>query len=119
MALIDTKALRHSYRAGRGLLWALDGISLTIERGEFLAVMGPSGSGKSTFMNILGCLDAPTEGHYWLEGMDVSELGRDALAEIRNRKIVFVFQSFNLLPRTTALENVEVPLLYRRMRTAE
>jgi putative ABC transport system ATP-binding protein len=119
MALIDTKALRHSYRAGRGLLWALDGISLTIEQGEFLAVMGPSGSGKSTFMNILGCLDTPTEGRYWLDGVDVRELSRDALAAIRNRRIGFVFQSFNLLPRTTALENVEVPLLYRRMRTAE
>jgi ABC-type lipoprotein export system ATPase subunit len=119
MALIVTEALRHSYRAGRGLLWALDGINLTIERGEFVAIMGPSGSGKSTFMNILGCLDTPTAGQYYLDGLNVRDLDRDALAAVRNRSIGFVFQSFNLLPRTTALENVEVPLLYRRMRTAE
>jgi len=119
MALIETEALRHSYRAGRGLLWAIDGISLTIEQGEFVAVTGPSGSGKSTFMNILGCLDTPTEGHYRLNGVNVRSLDRDALAAIRNRRIGFVFQSFNLLPRTTALENVEVPLLYSRMHTSE
>ena len=119
MALIETEALRHSYRAGRGLLWAIDGISLTIEQGEFVAVTGPSGSGKSTFMNILGCLDTPTEGHYRLNGVNVRSLDRDALAAIRNRRIGFVFQSFNLLPRTTALENVEVPLLYSRMHTGE
>jgi putative ABC transport system ATP-binding protein len=119
MALIETTALCHSYCAGRGLLWALDGISLAIEQGEFVAVMGPSGSGKSTFMNILGCLDTPTAGHYWLDGLNVRDLDRDALAAVRNRKIGFVFQSFNLLPRITALENVEMPLLYRRMLTAE
>jgi putative ABC transport system ATP-binding protein len=119
MALIETEALRHSYRAGPGLLWAIDGISLTIEQGEFIAVTGPSGSGKSTFMNILGCLDTPTEGHYRLNGVNVRSLDRDALAAIRNRRIGFVFQSFNLLPRTTALENVEVPLLYGRMHTGE
>jgi putative ABC transport system ATP-binding protein len=119
MALIVTEALRHSYRAGRGLLWALDNINLTIEPGEFIAVTGPSGSGKSTFMNILGCLDQPIAGCYWLNQVNVRELDSDALAMIRNRKIGFVFQSFNLLPRLTAFENVELPLLYRRMRTAE
>jgi putative ABC transport system ATP-binding protein len=119
MALFKTEVLCHSYRVGGELVWALDDISLTIEQSEFVAVMGPSGSGKSTFLNILGCLDTPTAGRFWLDGVDVRSLNRDALATIRNRRIGFVFQSFNLLPRTTALENVEVPLLYRRMRSAE
>jgi putative ABC transport system ATP-binding protein len=119
MALIDTEALCHSYRVGRGLVWALNDISLTIEQGEFVAVMGPSGSGKSTFMNLLGCLATPTAGRYWLDGLDVGGLKRDALAAIRNRSIGFVFQSFNLLPRTSARENVELPLLYGPMRSAE
>jgi putative ABC transport system ATP-binding protein len=112
--VITLRDLVRLYRLGGSEVRALDGVSLDVDRGEFLAVMGPSGSGKSTFMNIVGCLDRPTSGRYVLEGVDVSTLGRDARADIRNGKIGFVFQSFNLLPRTTALENVELPLLYSR-----
>jgi putative ABC transport system ATP-binding protein len=110
--LLKTGNLTKDYTVGPQVVRALRDISVEIERGEFVAVMGPSGSGKSTFMNLLGCLDTPTNGHYFLDGNDVSSLTRDELAETRNRKIGFVFQNFNLLPRTTALENVELSLRY-------
>jgi len=112
--VILIRDLTRVYKVGGGEVRALDGISLEVMPGEFVAVMGPSGSGKSTFMNIVGCLDRPTSGRYVLEGVDVSTLGRDQRADIRNGKIGFVFQSFNLLSRTTALENVELPLMYAR-----
>ena len=114
MALIETDQLEKKYEVGDSVVHALDQVSLQISAGEFVAVMGPSGSGKSTFMNVLGCLDVPTAGRYLLDGIDVSQMDRDALAQIRNEKIGFVFQGFNLLSRTTALENVEVPLLYSK-----
>lgn len=112
MALIEAREIDKTYRLGDFELHALAQVSTVIEKGEFVAVMGPSGSGKSTFMNIMGCLDKPTAGHYLLEGIDVGGLDRDELAGIRNKKLGFVFQGFNLLARTSAVENVELPMLY-------
>ncbi|MCL6454290.1 MAG: ABC transporter ATP-binding protein [Alicyclobacillus sp.] len=111
-ALIEMRNLARTYVLGDEVIRALDGVSLTIQQGEFVAIMGPSGSGKSTAMNMIGCLDLPTSGQYILDGYDVSGLSEDQLAELRNQKIGFVFQNFNLLPKTTALENVELPMLY-------
>ena len=112
MKLIEVHGISKVYELGDIAVNALAGISLIIERSEFIAIMGPSGSGKSTFMNIIGCLDKPTQGQYLLEGTDIALMDRDELADIRNKKIGFVFQGFNLLPRTSALENVELPMLY-------
>ncbi|MGB9615899.1 MAG: ABC transporter ATP-binding protein [Desulfomonilaceae bacterium] len=112
MALIEMRQLSKIYTAGTVAVSALSEIDLVIDSGEFLSIMGPSGSGKSTLMNILGCLDAPTSGKYFLDGMDVSDLDRDERAEVRNKKIGFVFQGFNLLSRITACQNVELPLIY-------
>lgn len=111
--LIRIQSLTKQYRMGGELLKALDDVSLTVDQGDFLAIIGPSGSGKSTLMNVIGCLDAPTSGEYWLDGDEVSRLKENKLAEIRNRKIGFIFQGFNLLNRLTAIENVELPLIYR------
>ncbi len=119
MSLIEAKNIGKVYHLGDIDLEVLKSVSTTIGRGEFVAIMGPSGSGKSTFMNILGCLDQPTVGNYILEGTDVGGLSRDELAEIRNKKIGFVFQGFNLLSRTSAIENVELPMLYNGHATAE
>ncbi|HXJ56211.1 MAG TPA: ABC transporter ATP-binding protein [Verrucomicrobiae bacterium] len=112
MSLIRLEGISRRYQMGSETIHALREVSLSIERGEFVAIMGPSGSGKSTLMNILGCLDTPTAGRYELNGMDVSQMDDNELADVRNREIGFVFQTFNLLPRARALHNVELPLIY-------
>ena len=119
LPVIDIRHIHRIYETEAGLTHALRGVSLTVERGEFLAIMGPSGSGKSTLMNILGCLDSPTSGSYRLEGLEVSTLDDDDLAEIRATRLGFVFQSFNLLPRATVLRNVMLPLVYSDVPRAE
>ncbi|GER59714.1 macrolide ABC transporter ATP-binding protein [Patiriisocius marinus] len=110
--VIDIKGIRRDFPLGQEIVKVLKGIDLQIEKGDYVALMGPSGSGKSTLMNLLGCLDTPTSGSYLLNGQDVSNMTDDALAEIRNKEIGFVFQTFNLLPRTTALDNVALPMIY-------
>jgi putative ABC transport system ATP-binding protein len=119
MPLIVCQDLWKVYRLGDVEVQALRGVSLSIEHGEFMALMGTSGSGKSTLMNLLGCLDTPTKGHYWLDDRDVASASQDDLADIRNRQIGFVFQSFNLIPRTSAMENVQLPLFYRGLSLRE
>ncbi len=117
--VISVRNLTREYLMGSEVVYALRGASLDIRRNEYLAVMGPSGSGKSTLMNLIGCLDTPTSGEYWLSGQEVSRMGDDALARVRNREIGFVFQTFNLLPRATALHNVELPLVYSGVNSKE
>lgn len=119
MPLIDLSRIRKTYKMGDDELHAIKDISLSIKKGEFVAIMGASGSGKSTFMNIIGCLDKPTAGTYFLDSIDVIKLSRDELAAIRNEKIGFVFQGFNLVPRTSAIENVELPMIYKGLSPKE
>jgi putative ABC transport system ATP-binding protein len=118
-AVLDVRDVRKTYGAGETAVHALRGVSMTVDRGEYVAIMGSSGSGKSTLMNILGCLDVPSSGRYRLDGVDVSRLGDRQLALVRNRRIGFVFQSFNLIPRMTALSNVELPLAYSGLKGAD
>ena len=118
-ALIEIRDVTKTYGSGETAVHALRGVSLRVEAGEYVAVMGSSGSGKSTLMNILGCLDVPSRGEYWLDGANVARLSEDQQALVRGRKIGFIFQSFNLIPRTTALANVELPLTYAHLRRAE
>jgi putative ABC transport system ATP-binding protein len=118
-AVIEIDGITKEYQMGHTLIQALRGIDLVIRRNEYLAIMGPSGSGKSTLMNMIGCLDTPTSGHYDFNGKDVAAMEDDELAEIRNREIGFVFQTFNLLPRSTSLQNVELPLIYAGVRSEE
>ncbi len=117
--IIRIEGLERRYDMGGEIVHALRGVSLSISRNEYVAIMGPSGSGKSTMMNVLGCLDTPDAGSYWLNGQEVSKLSDDALARVRNKEIGFVFQTFNLLPRASALHNVELPLVYAGISTSE
>src|SRR6476661_3837642 len=119
MSLIRFQKISRRYQMGTETVHALREVSLEIQRGEYVAIMGPSGSGKSTLMNLVGCLDSPTSGTYELNGTDVSQMDDNALAEVRNREIGFVFQTFNLLPRSHALHNVELPLIYASMEVEE
>ena len=118
-AVIVTRNLQREYEMGSERVRALRGVDMTIRKNEFVAIMGPSGSGKSTLMNLIGCLDTPTAGQYWLAGTEVSRMTDDELARVRNQQIGFVFQTFNLLPRASALHNVELPLIYAGLRTRE
>lgn len=117
--VIEVKNLIKTYQTGDTSFNALNDVSLTVERGEFVAIMGASGSGKSTFMNMIGCLDKPTSGKYFLDGIDVSTMTSNELAHIRNKKLGFVFQGFNLISRTTALENVQLPMIYAGVKESE
>src|SRR5437899_8248672 len=119
MSLIRLERISRRYQMGTETVHALREVSLEIQRGEYVAIMGPSGSGKSTLMNLVGCLDSPTSGRYELNGTDVSQMGDNQLAEVRNREIGFVFQTFNLLPRSNALHNVELPLIYAGVSSEE